>query len=206
MLPGVNGLGGRKDVDGVTLPEPEAVVDGVGPPDGDVVDETAPEEDIVMTCERDIVADTHAEELAADVPLDDARGERVNDIEAVTDPDKVRNAVGRVADAEIDAETIPETVDDIKGDADLFAEGEFVATPELDAFVLGDAAVVVEAATDREGSADTETLADFEIRLDTVGDIKGDADLFAEGEFVATPELDAFGLGDAAGDEDAATD
>ena len=148
MLPGVNGLGGMKDVDGVTLPEPEAVVDGVGPPDCEVVGDAAPEEDIVATCVRDIVADTQAEGLTVTVPLDEARGDRLKERDAVIEPDSVRNAVGRVAEAETvrdgmteneafaDVETVPVTVADLKGDADMFPEGDRVAAPELDTDTL----------------------------------------------------------------------
>ena len=49
MFPGVKGTGGMKDVDGVTLPEPEAVVDGVGPPDCDPVDDAAADEEMVVS-------------------------------------------------------------------------------------------------------------------------------------------------------------
>ena len=78
-----------KDVDGVTLPEPEAVEDSVGPPDCEAVDDAAPEEDIVITCEDEIVAETQAEGLTEDVPQDDARGVKLNERDAVAEPDSV---------------------------------------------------------------------------------------------------------------------
>jgi hypothetical protein len=229
-LPGVNGLGGMKDVDGVTLPEPEAVVDGVGPPDCEVVGDAAPEEDIVATCDREIVAETHADGLTDIVPLDDARGERVNERDAVTDPDKVRNAVGRVAVAETvregmmenelfeDAETVPVTVVDLIGDAELFAEGVRVTTPELetdtlydvvgerDTGAVADAFVVAERApeTDGEIEAVDEAHTEAEVVGVTPGDVDTFADtvIFADGVRVDNPELDAVALYDGAGELD----
>lgn len=115
-----------KDVDGVTLPEPEAVVDGVGPLDCDPVNDAAADDEIVASCVGVIVAEVHAVALTKEVLVAEPIGDKEKDRDAVNDPDRVDSRVGRVTDADcdLDASAVLEESRDAEALADAAEEGD----------------------------------------------------------------------------------